>query len=80
MSTVDASFSTGASGVRGADDATAQPPIGVLSCNRLGRVANPPSFSFADWLRSARRRCPCPSAPPDAADDEHDDHHARTGQ
>jgi hypothetical protein len=56
MSTIDASLTTGASGAGLADDVTAQLPIMVHSCNRLGRVANPPSFSFADWFRSARRR------------------------
>jgi hypothetical protein len=28
----------------------------VYSCSRLGRVANPPGFSFSTWFRSARRR------------------------
>ncbi|MGK2867876.1 MAG: hypothetical protein ACSLFA_14765 [Mycobacterium sp.] len=28
----------------------------VISCSRLGRVANPPTFSLADWLRPRRRR------------------------
>ena len=80
MTAIDASSATGASSVCGADVVTPQLPIRVHSCRRLGRVANPPSFSFTDWVRSARRRCPCPSTPPDAADDEHDNHHARTGQ
>jgi hypothetical protein len=56
MSTIDASLTTGASGAGSADDVTAQLPIMVYNCNRLGRVANPPSFSFAAWFRSARRR------------------------
>jgi hypothetical protein len=56
MSTIDASLTTGAAGAGSADDVTAQRPIMVYTCNRLGRVANPPSFSFADWFRSARRR------------------------
>ena len=80
MTAIDASSATGASSVCGADVVTPQLPIRVHSCRRLGRVANPPSFSFTDWVRSARRRCPCPSTPPDAADDEHDNHHAHTGQ
>jgi len=80
MTPIDASSTTGASSVCGADVVTPQLPIRVHSCRRLGRVANPPSFSFADWFRSACRRCPCPSTPPDAADDEHDNHHAHTGQ
>ena len=80
MTAIDASSATGASSVCGADVVTPQLPIRLHSCRRLGRVANPPSFSFTDWVRSARRRCPCPSTPPDAADDEHDNHHAHTGQ
>jgi hypothetical protein len=56
MSTIGASLIAGASGAGSADDVTAQRPVMVYTCNRLGRVANPPSFSFADWLRSARRR------------------------
>jgi hypothetical protein len=56
MSTIDASLTSGASGASSADDITAQLPIMVYTCNRLGRVANPPSFSFAAWFRSARRR------------------------
>ncbi|MBU8831476.1 hypothetical protein [Mycolicibacterium goodii] len=31
-------------------------PIMVYTCNRIGRVANPPSFSLAGWLRTGRRR------------------------
>lgn len=56
MSTIDASLTAGASSAGSADDVTAQRRIMVYTCNRLGRVANPPSFSFADWFRSARRR------------------------
>ena len=56
MSQMGASFATGAVGAHVDDEVTAQGPIAVYSCNRLGRVANPPSFSFADWFRSARRR------------------------
>jgi hypothetical protein len=56
MSTVDASLTAGASDASSADDVTAQRPIMVYTCSRLGRVANPPTFSFADWFRSARRR------------------------
>jgi hypothetical protein len=56
MSTVDASLTTGASGADSTDDVTAQRATLVYTCNRLGRVANPPRFSFADWFRSALRR------------------------
>ena len=34
---------------------SAEPAI-VRSCSRLGRSANPPRFSFSDWLRDRRRR------------------------
>ena len=37
-------------------DTAAQHPVLVHSCSRLGRVANPPGFSFSNWFRSARRR------------------------
>lgn len=37
-------------------DAAAQHPVLVHSCSRIGRVANPPGFSFSNWFRSARRR------------------------
>ncbi len=33
-----------------------QRPIMVCSCSRLGRTANPPSFSLPDWLLPGRRR------------------------
>jgi len=56
MSTIDASLISGASGASSADDVTAQLPVMVYNCNRLGRVANPPSFSLAAWFRIARRR------------------------
>jgi hypothetical protein len=56
VSTIDASLTTGASGAGSADDVTAQRPVMVYNCNRLCRVANPPSFSFSDWFRAARRR------------------------
>jgi hypothetical protein len=56
MSMINASYSAGASSVRGTDEVTAQIPTAIYNCTRLGRVANPPKFSFADWLRFARRR------------------------
>lgn len=28
----------------------------VRNCSRLGRSANPPGFSFSDWLRDRRGR------------------------
>ena len=56
MSQMSSSFPSGAPSVHAADEITAQQPLTVYSCSRLGRVANPPSFSIADWFRSARRR------------------------
>jgi hypothetical protein len=56
MSQIGASFTSGAPTVHADDEITAPRPLTVYSCNRLGRVANPPSFSFADWFRSALRR------------------------
>jgi hypothetical protein len=55
MTTIDASLIAGASGAGSADDVTAQRPLMVYTCSRLGRVANPPSFSFTDWFRARRR-------------------------
>lgn len=37
-------------------DVAAQRPLMVHSCSRLGRTANPPGFSLADWLLPGRRR------------------------
>ena len=31
-------------------------PAVVRNCSRLGRSANPPGFSFGDWLRDRRSR------------------------
>ncbi|MFS0899221.1 hypothetical protein [Mycolicibacterium litorale] len=31
-------------------------PLSVVSCSRLGRQANPPRLSLADWLLPSRRR------------------------
>jgi hypothetical protein len=31
-------------------------PHVIHNCSRLGRSANPPGFSFSDWLRDRRRR------------------------
>jgi hypothetical protein len=56
MAQVGASFVSGAGGAQAGDEVTGQIPIAVHSCSRIGRVANPPGFSFADWFRSARRR------------------------
>lgn len=39
-----------------AEGSVAPRPVLVHSCSRLGRVANPPGFSFSAWFRSARRR------------------------
>lgn len=37
-------------------DVAAQGPLTVVSCSRLGRRANPPRLSLADWLIPSRRR------------------------
>jgi hypothetical protein len=31
-------------------------PAFIRNCSRLGRSANPPGFSFSDWLRERRSR------------------------
>jgi hypothetical protein len=56
MSQMGASLANGAVGAHADDEVTAQGPVAVYNCSRLGRVANPPSFSFSDWFRSSRRR------------------------
>lgn len=56
MSSLGDSVTSGPAG----DDSTlgvaAQGPVAVYSCNRLGRVANPPGLSLPKWFRSGRRR------------------------
>ncbi|BBY41778.1 hypothetical protein MCEL_00730 [Mycolicibacterium celeriflavum] len=56
MSQLGGSFGIGAADADAPDELTAQVPVAVYTCNRLGRVANPPGFSVVDWFRSARRR------------------------
>jgi hypothetical protein len=56
MSQSSASFAAGAGTPDIGDEVTAQGPVAVYSCSRLGRVANPPGFSLADLFRAARRR------------------------
>jgi hypothetical protein len=48
--------STGGDGEDSAPDVATQRPLAVQSCNRIGRVANPPGFSFSDWFRSSLKR------------------------
>lgn len=36
--------------------APADTAVDVISCSRLGRVANPPTRSLTDWLRPRWRR------------------------
>lgn len=36
--------------------ADAAEPATIRNCSRLGRSANPPGFSFSDWLRDRRSR------------------------
>ena len=38
------------------DGAPSESVAAVISCSRLGRTANPPTFSLPDWLRPRRRR------------------------
>jgi hypothetical protein len=56
MSQMSASLAYSAAGAHANGEVIAQSPIAVYNCSRLGRVANPPSFSFTDWFRFARRR------------------------
>jgi hypothetical protein len=34
----------------------AHEPTVIHNCSRLGRSANPPGFSFSEWLRERRSR------------------------
>ncbi len=56
MAQIGASFGAGAAGPLADDEVTAQSPIAVYNCSRIGRVANPPSPWFIELFRSARRR------------------------
>lgn len=56
MSQIGASFGSGAAGAQADDEVTAQGPVAVHNCSRLGRVANPPTPWFADLFRFGRRR------------------------
>jgi hypothetical protein len=56
MPQMGTSITSGALGAHGADEITARRPLTIYSCSRLGRLANPPGFSIADWFRAARRR------------------------
>lgn len=47
---------TGADGQDSASVVAAQRPVAVRNCTRIGRVANPPGFSFTEWFRAGRRR------------------------
>jgi hypothetical protein len=38
------------------DGAPLESVTAVISCSRLGRTANPPTFWLTDWLRPRRRR------------------------
>ncbi|ULE31810.1 hypothetical protein K3G64_16660 [Mycobacterium sp. IDR2000157661] len=37
-------------------EVTTQNLVAVYACGRIGRIANPPTFSLTDWFRTARRR------------------------
>ena len=56
MATASVSRSAVSSGSHADDDVTARYVVVVYNCTRLGRTANPPGFSFADWFRFGRRR------------------------
>jgi len=47
-----AAFESPADGLDGGASNT----VSVVSCSRLGRTANPPTFSLTGWLRPRRRR------------------------
>ncbi len=55
MSALGESVPSGLATEDSAPDIAAPLPVAVYSCNRLGRVANPPGFSLSKWFRSARR-------------------------
>lgn len=46
---------TGAEGKDPTSGSGAGLPVAVHNCSRIGRVANPPGFSLAEWFRSGRR-------------------------
>ena len=56
MSSPVDSVVTEADGEESARGVTAAQPLAIRNCSRLGRVANPPGFSIADWFRTGRRR------------------------
>ena len=56
MSSPVDSVVTEADGEDSARGAAVAQPLAIRNCSRLGRVANPPGFSIADWFRSSRRR------------------------
>jgi hypothetical protein len=56
MSTSTALTSTFPPVTEAANDLGAQSVVVVYNCSRLGRTANPPRFSIADWFRFGRRR------------------------
>ena len=56
MAQIGASFAAGAATAHADDEVTAQGPVAVYNCSRIGRVANPPRPWFADLFRPGRRR------------------------
>lgn len=48
--------STGADAEDSALDVATHRLVAVQSCSRIGRVANPPGFSFSEWFRSSLKR------------------------
>ena len=56
MSSPGESVSSGGESEDMASGVAAQMAVTQYSCNRLGRVANPPGFSLTEWFRPTRRR------------------------
>ena len=56
MTTASAPRSAVSLGSHADDDVAAQSVVVVYSCTRLGRTANPPTFSLSDWFRFGRKR------------------------
>jgi hypothetical protein len=56
MATVSAPRTAVTSSIPADDETTTHRVVVVYNCTRLGRTANPPSFSFSDWFRFGRKR------------------------
>jgi hypothetical protein len=56
MTTTITSLAATSSTLANDGKSASQRVVAVHSCSRLGRKANPPSRSFANWFWSRRRR------------------------